>query len=86
MLFMKSVSLSNLELGIIADSLINYPFLHTLDVSENRLEGKSAGESLALIIRRKPNLVGGIQISRIFASNNLIGSKGFQEICQALGE
>jgi len=47
MLFMKSCSLSNLEFRIISDSLVNYPYLHTLDISDNRLEGKDAGLSLA---------------------------------------
>jgi hypothetical protein len=70
MLFMKSCSLSNLELGIIADSLVNYPYLHTLDVSENRLEGKDAGLSLASIIKRRMNLKGGIQTQIIIAANN----------------
>lgn len=39
LLFMKSVSLSNSELEVIADSLEYYPYLHSLDISENRLEG-----------------------------------------------
>jgi hypothetical protein len=47
LLFMKSVSMNNSELAIIADSLEHYPYLHSLDISENRLEGIQAGKSIA---------------------------------------
>lgn len=52
---MKSVSLNNSELEVIADSLEKYPYLHSLDISENRLEGMQAGKAIAQILLRRPD-------------------------------
>lgn len=84
MLYMKSVSLNNVELEIIANALENYPYLHTLDVSENRIEGKEGGYHLAKIIDRKMNFKGGIQLNTLLCAFNNIGSKGFKQICKIL--
>jgi len=84
MLYMKSVSLNNVELEIIANALVNYPYLHTLDVSENRIEGKEGGLHLARIIDRKMNLKGGIQLNTLLSAFNNLGSKGFKQICKKL--
>ena len=84
MLYLKSVSLNNGELEIIANALTNYLYLHTLDISDNRLEGKEAGASIAKIIDRKTNLKGGIQLNTLFCSNNNLGTKGFKQICKVL--
>jgi len=52
-LYLKSVSMNNQEIKILAKSLECYPYIHTLDVSDNRLTGKEAGIALASIIRRQ---------------------------------
>jgi len=84
MLYMKSVSLSNNELAVLAEGLENYPFLHTIDLAENRLQGREAGVYLARIIKRQTNLKGGFQLDCLLLGHNKIGTKGFEEICKAI--
>lgn len=81
---MKSVSLSNNELAVIAEGLKHYPYLHTMDLSDNRLEGKEAGRSIARIIVRQTNMEGGYQVNTLLLANNKVGTDGFTRICKAL--
>ena len=46
-LYLRSTTLGNDEVEILADSLTDYLYLQVLDLSYNRLEGNRGGQALS---------------------------------------
>ena len=70
--------MTNTEIEGLAESLQDYRYLHTLDVSWNRLEGEVAGKAIGSILSRRPEADGYVQLSKIELSHNKLGNDGFE--------
>jgi len=74
---LRSTTISNYEIELIADSLDNYMYLLSLDLSQNRIEGTRGGQAIAKIIGRHISKKGGVDIESINLSHNKLGDGGF---------
>ena len=83
-LHLRSVTISNEEVDILADSFEDYLYLLHLDLSQNRIEGTRGGAAITRILARKPHLKGGQEILHLNISNNKLGSGGLATIVQYL--
>ena len=63
---------------------MNYKFLHTLDLSFNRVEGAAGGRAIAKLIGRRPERSGGIALTKLDLSHNQLGSEGLAPILEQL--
>ena len=69
---LRSVTMCNEDVELLADSLQDYLYLLSLDLSHNRLEGARAGIAIAKILSRKCLVRGGRDLSDLNLSYNKI--------------
>ena len=70
----------------IAESLQDYLYLHTFDLSQNKIEGLAGGRAVAKLITRSPEKNGGIALTKLDLSHNKLGNHGFSLILEPLTE
>ena len=83
-LSLRSTTLSNEEVELIAESLDSNMFIRQLDLAENRLEGTRAGNAIARILKRKNEKRGGDDLQILILAHNKLGPSGFLAITYAL--
>ena len=76
--------MTNAEIEGLAESLQDYRYLHTLDLSWNRLDGEAAGKAIGNILMRRPEADGYVQLSKLELSHNKLGNEGFEAILESL--
>lgn len=83
-LHLRSVTIGNEEVEMLADSLEDYLYLLHLDLSENRLEGMRGGILINRILARKCRKRGGQDLEYLNLANNNLGQDGFAAITHQL--
>jgi hypothetical protein len=84
-LSLSGTSICAEDLQKISDSICksNYKYLHTLDISNNRLTGVAAGNAIASLLKREQNEQG-YYLTNLNVSQNKLENKGAGMIFSAL--
>ena len=73
---MRSLTLGNDEIELLAEALHDYKYLTEIDVSHNRLEGTKGGAAVSKMISRGMNRKGGDDLKLLNLSHNKLGNFG----------
>ena len=68
----------------LVEALDHYLYLHTLDLSYNKIEGAFGGKAIAKLLERSPESHGGIALKDLNLSHNKVGNIGFSIILESL--
>lgn len=79
------MTIGNLEVEALADTLDHYYYLLHLDLSHNRIEGLRGGTAIARIIARNVEPQGGVRnLRNLSVAHNKLESAGFGAILSVL--
>ena len=81
---MRSLTLGNDEIELLAEALHDYKYLTEIDLSHNRLEGGRGGQAISKMINRGMNRKGGEEIKTLNLSYNKLGDLGCAAIITEL--
>ena len=83
-LYLRSLTLGNDEIELLAEALHDYKYLTEIDVSHNRLEGNKGGAAVSKMIARGMNRRGADDLRLINLSHNKLGDFGCAAIINEL--
>ena len=83
-LHLRSLTLGNYEIELLAEALHDYKYLTEIDLSHNRLEGSKGGGAISKLIARGMNRKGGDDLKLLNLSHNKLGDFGCAAIINEL--